>query len=129
MHLVVLSMGGNLETAFVLPAIYSSQFAPPSDSESNHIIQYQDGGWFEYDPVNGRWLIKGIKSLTIEAADNITFKTSALIVEASMRINGSAVINGDVTQGGGTINSNGVVVDKHTHKGVKSGGDISGGPV
>jgi len=31
-QVVALSMGGNLETAFVLPAIYSRQFAPLSDS-------------------------------------------------------------------------------------------------
>ncbi|HFV4324451.1 TPA: phage baseplate assembly protein V [Escherichia coli] len=31
-QVVLLSLGGNLETAFALPAIYSNQFAPPSTS-------------------------------------------------------------------------------------------------
>ena len=45
------------------------------------------------------------------------------------RINSEMVINGGVTQGGGAMSSNGIVVDKHGHTGVKSGGDTSGGPV
>ncbi|MEE7197080.1 phage baseplate assembly protein V, partial [Escherichia coli O110:H10] len=44
-------------------------------------------------------------------------------------INSEVVINGGVTQGGGAMSSNGIVVDKHCHTGVKSGGDTSGGPV
>jgi len=38
------------------------------------------------------------------------------------------VINGDVTQEDGTMSSNGIVVDKHAYKGVKSGGELSGCP-
>ncbi|SUI67417.1 phage baseplate assembly protein V [Salmonella enterica subsp. enterica] len=73
-QVVVLSMGGNLETAFVLPAIYSNQFAPPSDSVDGCVTEYPDGGWFEYEPATGRWHVRGIKSMVIEAADNITLK-------------------------------------------------------
>ncbi len=129
-QVVVLSMGGNLETAFALPAIYSNQFAPPSDSADGCVTAYPDGGWFEYEPVTGRWLVRGIKSMVIEAADNITLKTGALVVEAdTTRINGTVVINGDLTQGGGAMSSNGIVMDKHAHTGVRAGGDRSGGPV
>ncbi|WP_029687035.1 phage baseplate assembly protein V [Tatumella saanichensis] len=129
-QVVVLSMGGNLDTAFALPAIYSSQFPPPSGSVDGCVTEYPDGGWFEYEPVTGRWYVRGIKSMVIEAADNITFKTSKLLVEAdSTRINSELVINGSVTQGGGAMSSNGIVADKHVHSKVKSGGDTSGGPV
>lgn len=129
-QVVVLSMGGNLETAFALPAIYSSEFAPPSNSVDGCITQYPDGGWFEYEPATGRFYVSGIKSMVIEAADNITLKTGELVVEAnSTRINSPMVINGEVTQGGGAMSSNGIVADKHSHSGVKAGGDTSGGPV
>ena len=129
-QVVVLSMGGNLETAFALPAIYSSQFAPPSNSVDGSVTQYPDGGWFEYDPATGRWHIRGIKSMVIEAADNITLKTAEFAVEADItRINSEVVINGAVTQGGGPMSSSGIVVDDHAHNNVKSGGDTSGGPV
>ncbi|HDX6529307.1 TPA: phage baseplate assembly protein V [Escherichia coli] len=129
-QVVVLSMGGNLETAFVLPAIYSNQFPPPSDSVDGCVTEYPDGGWFEYEPATGRWHVRGIKSMVIEAADNITLKTGEFVVEAdTTRINSEMVINGGVTQGGGAMSSNGIVVDKHGHTGVKSGSDTSGGPV
>jgi hypothetical protein len=46
------------------------------------------------------------------------------VVEAdTTRINSEVILNGGVTQGGGAMSSNGIVVDKHGHTGVKSGGD------
>lgn len=129
-QVVLFSLGGNLETAFALPAVYSNQFPPPSDSEDGSVTEYDDGGWFEYEPATGRWHVRGIKYMVIEAADNVTFKTSEFVVEAdNTRINSDVVINGNVTQGGGAMTSNGIVADKHGHDGVKSGSDKSGGPV
>lgn len=129
-QVVLFSLGGNLETAFALPAVYSNQFPPPSDSEDGSVTEYPDGGWFEYEPSTGRWYVRGIKSMVIEAADNVTFKTGEFVVEAdTTRINSDVVINGAVTQGGGPMSSNGIVVDDHAHNKVKSGGETSGGPV
>ncbi|EMF0745082.1 phage baseplate assembly protein V [Klebsiella aerogenes] len=129
-QVVLFSLGGNLETAFALPAVYSNQFPPPSDSEDGSVTEYPDGGWFEYEPETGRWYVRGIKSMVIEAADNVTFKTENFVVEAdTTRINSNVVINGAVNQGGGPMDSNGIVVDDHAHNKVKSGGDTSGGPL
>ncbi len=62
--------------------------------------------------------------MVIEAADNITMKTSEFVLEADRtRINSEVVINGGVTQGGGAMSSNGIVVDAHQHTGVLKGGD------
>ena len=128
-QVVLLSLGGNLETAFALPAVYSNQFAPPSTSADACVTEHPDGGWFEYEPATGRWYIRGIKSMVIEAADNITLKTSEFVLEADRtRINSEVVINGGVTQGGGAMSSNGIVVDAHQHTGVLKGGDTTGGP-
>ena len=129
-QVVLLSLGGNLETAFALPAVYSNQFAPPSTSADACVTEHPDGGWFEYEPATGRWYVRGIKSMVIEAADNITLKTSEFVLEADRtRINSEVVINGGVTQGGGAMSSNGIVVDAHQHTGVLKGGDTTGGPV
>lgn len=97
-QVVLLSLGGNLETAFALPAVYSNQFAPPSTSADACVTEHPDGGWFEYEPTTGRWYVRGIKSMVIEAADNITMKTSEFVLEADRtRINSEVVINGGVT--------------------------------
>jgi len=128
-QVVLLSLGGNLETAFALPAIYSDAFPPPDYSENGSTTVFKDGGWFQYEPDTGQLLIKNIKSVRIEAADGIQLITDQLGVDASQTlINSQTVMNGAVTQGGGDMSSNGVVVDKHRHGGVKSGGDTSGGP-
>jgi phage baseplate assembly protein V len=64
-------------------------------------MEYSDGGWFEYEPVTGRWYVRGIKSMVIEAADNITLKTGEFVVEASNTcINSEVVIKGGVIHGG-----------------------------
>ena len=128
-QVVLLSLGGNLETAFALPAIYSDAFPPPDYSENGSTTVFNDGGWFQYEPDTGQLLIKNIKSVRVEAADGIQLITDQLGVDASRTlINSQTVMNGAVTQGGGDMSSNGVVVDKHKHGGVKSGGDTSGGP-
>jgi len=128
-QVVLLSLGGNLETAFALPAIYSDAFPPPDYSENGSTTVFNDGGWFQYEPDTGQLLIKNIKSVRIEAADGIQLITGQLGVDASqVLVNSETVMNGAVTQGGGDMSSNGVVVDKHKHGGVKSGGDTSGGP-
>lgn len=48
-QVVLFSLGGNLETAFALPAVYSNQFPPLSDSEDGNVTAYDDCGWFEYE--------------------------------------------------------------------------------
>ncbi|GKK99731.1 hypothetical protein NUKP104_44350 [Klebsiella variicola] len=71
---MVLSMDGSLETAFVLPSIYSRQFAPPSDSVDGCVTQNPGGGWLEHEPATGCWHVRSIKSIVIQVADNISLK-------------------------------------------------------
>lgn len=128
-QVVLLSLGGNLETAFALPTVYSEAFPPPSESEDGSVTEYPDGRWFEYEPATGRWLIKGIKRVLIEASDSIELKTGAFIVTADQtQINSEVVINGGVTQGDGAMTSNGVVADGHMHDGAAKGNASTGGP-
>ncbi|MGX9313741.1 phage baseplate assembly protein V [Pantoea ananatis] len=128
-QVMLLSMGGNLETAFALPAIYSDAFPPPDYSENGSTTQFIDGGIFQYEPATGQLLIKNIKSVRIEAADGIQLFTEAFGVEASKTtLSSETAINGAVTQSGGDMSSNGVVVHTHKHGGVKFGTDTSGGP-
>jgi len=146
-QVVLLSLGGNLETAFALPAIYSEAFPPPDYSEDGSTTVFKDGGWFQYEPESGQLLIRNIKSVLIEASDKIELNTAHFVVNADQTrlnsptvitgdtaihggtvLNGGAKINGDVTQGGGQMSSNGVVVDDHDHGGVQRGGSRTDGP-
>lgn len=146
-QVVLLSLGGNLETAFALPAIYSEAFPPPDYSEDGTTTVFKDGGWFQYEPETGQLLIRNIKSVLIEASDKIELNTAHFVVNADQtrlnsptvitgdtaihggtELNGGAKISGDVTQGGGKMSSNGVVVDDHDHGGVQRGGSRTDGP-
>ncbi|MFP1727651.1 phage baseplate assembly protein V [Lonsdalea quercina] len=123
-QVLLLSLGGELTTAFVLPAIFSSENPPPSASDEALVTRFPDGGHFEYEPENGRLLIRGINSVAIEAADSIALTTGQLTIDA-----GQTIINGPVTQSGGTMSSNGVVVHTHVHSGVLPGPSPTGGPL
>lgn len=128
-QVVLLSLGGNLETAFALPAIYSDTFPPPSDSEESSVTEYPDGGWFEYDPARHCWLIKGVQNVVIEGAENMELNTKRFALNADQaEINAEMTINGGVTQSGGAMSSNGVVVDAHNHGGVERGSSRTDGP-
>jgi len=128
-QVVLLSLGGNLETAFALPAIYSEAFPPPDYSEDGDTTEYSDGGFFQYDPARNLWLIRGVKNVLVEGAENMELNTKKFALNADEAvINAAMKINGAVTQSGGAMSSNGVVVHSHKHGGVKSGGDTSGGP-
>lgn len=128
-QVVLLSLGGNLETAFALPAIYSEAFPPPDYSEDGDTTEYSDGGFFQYDPARNLWLIRGVKNVLVEGAENMELNTKKFALNAGEAvINAAMKINGAVTQSGGAMSSNGVVVHTHKHGGVKSGTDTSGGP-
>lgn len=128
-QVVLLSIGGDLTTAFVLPAIYSNDSPPPSVSEDAQVTTFPDGGWIEYEPEIGRYLLKAGATIVLEAPQSIQVKTGEFVVEADLtRINSEVVINGEVTQSGGAMSSNSVVVDSHKHTGVQGGSSLTGGP-
>lgn len=122
-QVLILSIGGEITTGFVLPAIYSDENPPPSQSDDAITALFPDGARFEYEPETGCLSITGIKQVAIESAERISLKTKALAIEA-----GTTEIKGTVKQTGGKLSSNGIVLDSHVHVGVKSGGDKSGGP-
>lgn len=127
-QVVLLSLGGNVETPFAVPAIYSEAFPPPDYSE-DRTTMFMVGGWFQYEPENGQLLIRNFESEPIEGADGIQLITDALGIEASQtRINSDTTMNGDVTHGGGSMSFNGVIADKHIYAQVNSGTDMLGGP-
>lgn len=130
----MLAIGGELTTAFALPAIYSDENPPPSQSENALVVTFPDGAHFEYDPESSKLLIKGIKQLVLAASVEVFFDTpkvrcATLLETPQMFVTKGGTMSGNITHSGGKLSSNGVVVDAHKHDGVKSGGDTSGGPV
>ncbi|WP_315707485.1 phage baseplate assembly protein V [Brenneria uluponensis] len=148
-QVVLLSMGGELNTAFVLPGIFSDNHPAPSVSADACHIRFPDGAVMEYEPANGALSVTGIKTANIVATESVVVTTKNVTINASEKITldtpevvcthklttqtidiqQGGTITGDVAHSGGSLTSNGVVVHTHQHSGVQSGGATTGGPL
>jgi len=122
-QVVLLAPGGALENAVIAFSLYSDYALPPDNGKKTNVTRYPDGAKKSYDPANGLLSLLGMISGMVSMSDTLTINVGRLVINA-----GETVINGEVVQGGGKMSSNGIVVDSHVHGGVKSGGDMSGGP-
>lgn len=132
-QVLVLCLGGELDTGFVLPGVFSDDNPAPSASADALHWSFPDGAVIEYEPENGALKATGIQTATIQAAvkimlDSPEVECSALLKTATLEVTKGGKMKGDVTHSGGSFSSNGITVDSHKHGGVKSGGDTSEGP-
>nr|DAT82301.1 MAG TPA: baseplate assembly protein [Caudoviricetes sp.] len=123
----------------------SDQFPQPSNSADETLIRFPDGAAVCYNHTDGSLAASGIQTVVLQAAQSVRIDcpqssfTGALTVgglltyQAGMAGSngqgGSTTINGNIRHSGGTLSSNGVVLDAHTHKGVTPGGGNTGEPV
>ncbi|MBZ3682615.1 phage baseplate assembly protein V [Providencia rettgeri] len=147
-QVLILALGGELTTAFVLTGIFSNEHSEPTDSITADHRTYSDGAIIEYEPATGALKATGIKTANIEASEQVSATTKVVIVNASKQINLTtpkvicsqnltcATLNvteggemtGNFTHTGGAIKSNGITLHGHTHGGVRSGGESTGKP-
>ena len=142
---LVLSPSGETANGLVLCGLMSDQFPQPSNSADETVIRFPDGASIRYNHASGSLDASGIKTITVQAAQSLLIDcpqssfTGALTVDGlftyqagmagSNGQGGSTTINGDIRHSGGTLSSNGVALDAHTHKGVTPGGGHTGEPV
>jgi len=142
-QVLIFSLGGELNAAFVLPGIFSDNFPAPSASAEALHFAFSDGAVIEYEPKTGALKAIGITSANIEASESITAAAKLVTVTASqkilldsptvectqelvtktLKVTGGGEMRGDINHSGGTLASNGVKVDNHSHGGVMRGGD------
>lgn len=120
-------MGGELDTAFVLPGIFSDDHpAPPASADALH-IDFPDGAVFEYEPKTGALTASGIKSaddsiaataplVTVKTETRITLDTPEVVcanklTAVTLEVTKGGKMSGDIEHTGGTFKSNGVAVD------------------
>jgi len=147
-QVLLLSMGGELNTAFVLPAIFSDANPAPSASAEAVHLSFPDGAVIEYEPASGALTATGIKSATVNAAVRISVTAPEMTCHASTRITletpevvctnklitGSLEVKqggsmtGNISHSGGSLTSNSIVLHTHRHSGVQTGGGQTGGP-
>lgn len=132
-QVLILSLGGELDTAFILPGVFSDAFPAPSASADAVHLSFPDGAVIEYEPESGALRAEGIQSGLIKAAVKITLDTPEVectrhLKAATLEVTEGGTMKGNVTHSGGSFSSNGIVVDSHKHGGVQSGSSTSGGP-
>lgn len=147
-QVLLLSLGGELDTAFVLPGIFSDDFPAPSASADAVHIVFPDGAVIEYEPDTGALLATGIKSATVNASEKVAV-TSPLInciattritldapevvctnklITSTIDIKKGGTMTGSLSHSGGSITSNGIVLHIHKHGGVQTGGGSTSAP-
>ncbi|MBC3994332.1 phage baseplate assembly protein V [Morganella morganii] len=147
-QVVILSVGGELTTAVVLPGLFSDEHNEPTASLTANNVTYPDGAVIEYEPATGALKATGIKTAVIDAADSVTATSPVVIVNAeenirlvtptvicsdnltcaTLNVMQGGEMSGSFTHTGGAFSSNGVVIDKHDHGGVERGGSRTDGP-
>ena len=146
-QVLILAVGGELDTAFVLPGIYSDDHPAPSASADALHITFPDGAVIEYEPETSDLTVSGIKTADVTASDSITATVPVVLVKAETRITldtpevvctnklitstlevqKGGTMKGDITHTGGSLSSNGKVLHTHKHPG-DSGGE-TGAPI
>ena len=146
-QVVIFAIGGELDTAFVIPGIFSDDHPAPSASADAFHITFPDGAVIEYEPETGALTVSGIKTADVTASDSIAVTVPVVTVKAETRITldtpevvctnkltaatlevtKGGTMSGDIEHTGGTFKSNGVQVDNHGHGGIERGGEWTEG--
>lgn len=146
-QVLLLAIGGELDTAFVLLGIFSDDNPAPSASADAWHVTFPDGAIIEYDPGNGALTVSGIKTADVTASESITVTVPVVLVKAAERITLDApevvctnklttgtlevkkggTLSGNIEHNGGSLSSNGKVL--HTHKHPGDSGGTTGAPI
>ncbi|MGV4173949.1 phage baseplate assembly protein V [Citrobacter freundii] len=146
-QVLILAIGGELDTAFVLPSIFSDDHAAPSASADAWHVSFPDGAVMEYEPETGALTVSGIKTADVTASESISATVPVVMVKAATRVTldtpevvctnrlitatlevqKGGKMSGNIEHSGGAFTSNGVQVDDHDHGGVQRGGNWTEG--
>lgn len=140
-QVLLLAIGGELDTAFVLPGIFSDDNPAPSASADAWHVAFPDGAVIEYEPETSALTVSGIKTANVTASGSITVTVPVVLVKAetcitldtpevvctnklttgTLEVQKGGTMRGNIEHTGGRFTSNGVQADDHDHGGVKRG--------
>jgi len=146
-QVLILAVGGELDTAFVLPGIFSDENPAPSASADALHIAFPDGAIIEYEPATSALTVSGIKTADVTASESLTTTVPVVVVKASSRITldtpevvctsklitsslevqNGGTMSGNISHSGGALSSNGKVFHTHQHPG--DSGGTTGAPL
>ena len=141
-QVMILAVGGELDTAFVLPGIYSDDNPAPSAAADAWHVAFPDGAVMSYEPETGALTVTGIKTADVTASDSVAVSVPVVLVKAetrvtldtpevvctnklttgSLEVTKGGTMKGNITHTAGSLSSNGKVLHLHKHPG-DSGGE------
>ena len=138
----VLSPSGNLEAGRVVFGFASNQYPEPSQAANETVVLFPDGARIVYDHTASHLDISGIATANITASGSTLIKCHDNTVDGNLNVTGLATLMGGFVLSGGNgstgvitgeidhigkfkntgrMESNGVVLDTHTHPGDSGG--------
>lgn len=146
-QVLLLAIGGELDTAFVLPGIYSDDNPALSASADAWLVEFPDGAVMSYEPETGALTVTGIKTADVTASDSVAVSVPVVLIKAETRVTldtpevvctnklttgtlevkQGGKMSGNIEHSGGAFTSNGVQVDKHGHGGIRRGDEWTEG--
>ena len=146
-QVLLLAIGGELDTAFVLPGIFSDDNPAPSASADACHMAFPDGAVIEYEPETSALTVSGIKTADVTASESITATVPLVLVKSStsitldtpevictnklttatLEVKKGGKMRGNIEHTGGSLSSNGKVL--HTHKHPGDSGGQTGTPI
>ncbi|WP_249961506.1 phage baseplate assembly protein V [Histophilus somni] len=135
---ILISPAGEINSGFILSALYTLEFNTPSNSPDEHVIQFADNAIIQYNQATSELKVSGIKTALIEANVSVTLNTPLVHCTQDMSIDGNVTIQGSVSAKGsaevqgsinvqgsvnaqGDVTAGGVSLQTHTHAGDSGG--------
>lgn len=139
---VVLSPSGLLEVGCIFCGLASNDFAAPSESPDETVVQFPDGAKVVYNHASSHLDISGIATATVTASGNTEINCPQNTINGATTVNGLLTCNQGMVVSGGTnstatftgnvhhigtytnegeLSSNGVILDTHVHLGDSGG--------
>lgn len=131
-QVLILCLGGELDTGFVLPGIFTDVNPAPSASADALHWSFPDGAVIEYEPRTGALTATGVQTVTLQSAVKILLDTpevecTTLLKTAQLEVTQGGTMQGNIMHSGGSLSSNGKVLHSHLHPG--DSGGMTGAPI
>jgi len=127
---ILLSLGGETNTSFFIPGLFTSKFSQPATDSDLHLFAFSDGVVMSYNLATSALSVTGLKSLNVTGSQScdLTFEGGVNITAPTVAVDGDISCTGTITASEDVLAGD-ISLKNHIHKGVKSGEGTSGKPL
>lgn len=152
-QVLIACISGEINNALIVSMLYDNANPPPNTSASQDVIAFDDGTTLTYDSAESRLTAACVGDVDVTsggkinatAATSITLDAPQTTITGRCTVEklltylggmagsgsaggGTAVIKGSIKVEAGDVTADGINLKTHTHGGVQSGSNSTGGP-